>query len=345
MLKRPQLAHVRYVKAKGTLYAYFNTGQRKPNGRPLYAALPPPGSVGFFDAYTAMLGARTKRDKREYTVSRLVDEYERSAAFKELAHNSRTVYSATLRRIDELLGEASVAEVDQPVIQLVLDNEPFGASSHNMFLAVIAAMFRWRWQRDKTTPKPTEGIARRKGGEHEPWPEPIVDAALAADNPRIRLAVHLLYFTGQRIGDMVKMRWSDIREGVMEVEQRKTGKTVWIPLISELAAELARTPKHGLTILAATNGKPYPTDTIRKELQAFTLGLGTRTVPHGLRKNAVNALLEAGCTVAETASITGQSYKIVEYYAKRINQRGMAQAAIIKLENKRGTRKQDGKRA
>lgn len=336
MLRPPQLPHVRYVKAKGKLYAYFNTGKRKPSGRPLYAALPPPGSVGFFDAYTTMLGARTKRERKEYTVARLVQDYQRSAAFNDdLKANSRTAYCTTLRRIDELLGEFPVSGVDQDVIQIVLDGESLGAGSHNMFLSVIAAMFRWRWQRDKTTPKPTEGIARRKGGEHEPWPEPIVDAALAADNPRIRLAVHLLYFTGQRIGDMVKMRWSDIREGVMEVEQQKTGKVVWIPLISELAAELARTPKHGLTILAATNGKPYPTDTIRKELQAFTLGLGTRTVPHGLRKNAVNALLEAGCTVAETASITGQSYKIVEYYAKRINQRGMAQAAIHKLEIKR----------
>lgn len=55
------------------------------------------------------------------------------------------------------------------------------------------------------------------------------------------------------------------------------------------------------------------------------------------------ALLEAGCSVAETASITGQTYKVVEHYAKRINMRGMAKAAIIKLGNKRGSRKPNRK--
>lgn len=342
--KHPKLKHVRYVPAKGKTYAYFDTGKRKPNGRPIYTSLPPPGSVGFFDSYAAMVGARTKREKKEYTVSHLIRDYEKSAAFRDLAENTQTVYSLTLRSVGERLGDYPVLALTSDDIQLILDNEEMGAGAHNMFIAVIGAMYKWRWHRDKSTPKPTEGMARRKSVDHKPWPDHVVEAALSADSARIRLAVHLLYFTGQRIGDMVKMRWSDIRDGVIEIEQEKTGKTVWVPLISELADELARTAKVGLTILASPIGNPYPTDTIRKELQAFTARLGVKTVPHGLRKNAVNSLLLAGCTVAETASITGQSYKVVEDYAKRINMRGMAKAAIVKLENKRGLRKPDGKR-
>jgi len=44
-----------------------------------------------------------------------------------------------------------------------------------------------------------------------------------------------------------------------------------------------------------------------------------RFVFHGLRKSAVVFLLEAGCSDAETASITGQSRRIVEHYAKQVN--------------------------
>jgi len=58
-------------------------------------------------------------------------------------------------------------------------------------------------------------------------------------------------------------------------------------------------------------------------------------VPHGLRKNAVNALLEAGCTVAEVAAITGQTYGVVEHYAARVNRRHLGKAAIVKLETRR----------
>ena len=58
-----------------------------------------------------------------------------------------------------------------------------------------------------------------------------------------------------------------------------------------------------------------------------------RLVFHGLRKSAVVMLLEAGCTTAEVASITGQSYEMVEHYAKQVRQRKLAAAAIAKWEN------------
>jgi hypothetical protein len=53
---------------------------------------------------------------------------------------------------------------------------------------------------------------------------------------------------------------------------------------------------------------------------------GYKVVPHGLRKNAVNTLLEVGCTVAEVSSITGQSLQMVEHYAKQINKRSWQKA-------------------
>ena len=55
-------------------------------------------------------------------------------------------------------------------------------------------------------------------------------------------------------------------------------------------------------------------------------------VPHGLRKNAVCALLEAGCTVNEVSSITGQTAQIVEHYAREVNQLKLAEEAIRKWE-------------
>jgi hypothetical protein len=57
-----------------------------------------------------------------------------------------------------------------------------------------------------------------------------------------------------------------------------------------------------------------------------------RLVFHGLRKSAVVFLLEAGCSDAETVSITGQSRDMVEHYAKQVNQRRLAAAAILKWE-------------
>jgi len=44
-------------------------------------------------------------------------------------------------------------------------------------------------------------------------------------------------------------------------------------------------------------------------------------------------LLEAGCTTAEVASITGQSFEMVKHYARQVSQRKLAAAAIAKWEN------------
>jgi transposase len=64
-----------------------------------------------------------------------------------------------------------------------------------------------------------------------------------------------------------------------------------------------------------------------------------RRVFHGLRKSAVVFLLEAGASDAEVAAITGQSRQMVEHYARAVNQKRLAAAAVLKWENLRRTRR------
>jgi hypothetical protein len=111
------------------------------------------------------------------------------------------------------------------------------------------------------------------------------------------------------------------------VRQTKTGKEVEPPLTEALQAELARHPKTMGTVITGINEMG-----LRRRMQTFTRKLGVETVPHGLRKNAVNVLLEAGCTVPEVAAITGQTHAIVEKYAAKVNRRKLGQSAIVKLE-------------
>lgn len=53
---------------------------------------------------------------------------------------------------------------------------------------------------------------------------------------------------------------------------------------------------------------------------------------HGLRKLAVVFLLEAGSTDTEVPAITGQSRAMVEHYARQVNQKKLAAAAVLKWE-------------
>lgn len=325
----PKLKHVRYVRTRGKVYAYFNTGRKTRDGRPEYAAMPNPASASFFQSYAALKGARDARAKPSYTFAKLVKEYQGSAEFAAKSDGTRKTYNSILKQAVDLLGDFPLEAVDRTAIQMILDRSEWGGGKHNLFVAVIGVIYKWGRARGRTESQPTQGIAVAETGEHAAWPNDVLEEALRAEG-RPGLAVALLLYTGQRIGDVCAMRWSAIKGDALTVTQQKTGKRLVIALHAELRAVLERAPKTGMTILVGDKGRPVSTQTIREEVKA--LAGREELKPHGLRKNAVIALLRARCTVAEVASVTGQSFKLVEYYARQIDQERMAEAAILRWE-------------
>jgi integrase len=335
MVKPPRLDHVKWTRSKGRLYPYFNTGKKHPNGQPVRTRLPDYTHPSFWPKYASLKAARDKRTERAYTVASACDGYEASKHYRDKADGTRRLYSYVLRIIRDGLGYFPINELKRRHVQGLLDKGLPSPSLHNPALAVLGLVYRHAREQGKTELFPTRDFDKAKGGSHHAWPESLIEAGLRSEHDRTRLAVHLLFFTGQRIGDVCKMRWSDVRDDEIYVVQQKTGKKLWVPFHSELRAELDRTPKRGLTIITNHEGHPMTPQVIRRELKALGKLYGVAVVPHGLRKNAVISLLEAGCSVAETAAITGQTYRVVEQYAAEISQRRMGKAAILKLEQRR----------
>lgn len=331
MAKPPSLPHVKFTRAKGKWYAYFNTG-RKVNGKIVYAPLPPFGSAGFYEKYAAYKGHRDRKTSAVLTVEALANEFEKSAKFRTLATASQVAYMTVLRRLVKEIGKAPAGKVERKHIRHIADERIDSAGTRNMFIRVVGALYAWARDMELVDNKPTEGLKVTKPEPYEPWPQSLLDAALTSDNDRIRLAVHLLYYTGQRIGDVCKMRWDAIAGDAITVTQQKTGKTLQIHIGPQLAAELERTERKTQTILTNAWGKPIARITLHKDLKEFAAAHGHDVVPHGLRKNAVISLLQAGCTVPQVAAITGQTHGIVEHYAKRIDQYAMGRAAIEKRD-------------
>lgn len=339
MPKGDDLPHVKRVRSKGRDYYYFDTGVRNEHGKRIFNRLPDIAAPDFGTVYASMKAGVTRRADVSpvLTVGGLIRHYERSPEFNRLSDGTQRTYGYALRKIDAQMARAPVDDVEPRDLGVLLAKLGSAAGSVNLTRSVMAALYKWG-KRKHLVSKKTDPIGSYETipmGSHEPWPVAILDAALASDLPRLKLAVHLLYYTAQRIGDVCAMRWGDVRDGAVSVVQRKTGRALTIRLHDNLASLLVATPMHGLTILTQADGRPVGDDAIRKEIQAFTAGYGVHLVPHGLRKNAVIALLEAGCSVAETAAVSGQSFQMVEYYAKQRDQKILSSAAILKWQDRR----------
>ena len=329
-----KLPYVKLVTAKGKRYAYFDTGTKTPAGKPILRRLPEIGAPGFGDAYAACLAGRTRRANvaSVLTVPALIDLYERSPEFRRLAASTRRTYGYYLGVIGEQRNIAPAGEVERRDVLRMRAKMADRTGAANGMIRTMRALYRWARDNEHVANDPCGGVQLFDSKDYEPWPEALVDQALASPDRAIRLPVALLYYTAQRIGDVCKMRWSDARDDYVAVKQEKTKKDMDILLHAALRAELDASAKTSLTILADSIGRPLKVDTLRDRLQAWAADRGCKVVPHGLRKNAVNALLEAGCTVAETAAVSGQSLQMIEHYAKRRSGRKLSTAAIHKLE-------------
>jgi integrase len=325
------IPHVKRTKAKGHTYYYFDTGQLDEKGKRIWKKLPPPTDRTFGAVYAAMMGHRTRRANivAQLNLRGLVDLYQASDKFAKLAKSTRDLYELYQRELVDKLGTAPAQLVERKDIVLLLDRMADRPGAANMVLRAGSAAYTWARRRGHVTNDPFADIEEMATGEHQPWPEDVLAKALASKDDFVRLSVHLLYYTAQRIGDVAALTWRDIEGDTISVTQKKTGKQLFIPIHEELAKELARHERSLATIIP---GKPNEgkNNKIRLAIQAACAPV--KVVPHGLRKNAVNSLLEAGCSTGETAAISGQSLQMVEYYAKSRSQKKLGKAAMLKWQ-------------
>ena len=129
-------------------------------------------------------------------------------------------------------------------------------------------------------PMPAQGPVDVNVGRHTPGPWEVV----AGDDYRIEAAacvelqdaMDLNYLTGQRPADVLKMRFADIKDGALEVQQGKTTKKLRILLesggqrtgLGRLIDRVRGRAVSSLFIVATPAGKPLSRWTLRTRFDA-----------------------------------------------------------------------------
>jgi integrase len=316
---------------------------RRPGTRQV--ALPGlPGSPEFMQAYSdAMAGAPaavgTTRHKPG-TLGSLAADFMRSAEFANLKPSSQATYrfvlDPVLRRDGHRLVRDLPADKARKLIEEIGEHRPGMA---NLTRSVLQRMFTYAMDIGLRRDNPFNRTPRYKLGTHHTW----TDAELGAFEKRWllgtreRLAYALLLYTGQRVGDVVRMQRSDIRRGAIHVVQDKTGAELYIDLHPALLRAIKAGPSNGLYLIGDKDGRPIKRDRLSALIAAAVkaAGLPRRCVAHGLRKAALRRLAEHGSTAKQIQAVSGhRTLTEVERYTRDADQQRLARAAISTLPDK-----------
>jgi len=274
------------------------------------------------------------------TMAALVEAYQESAHFNNLADKTKHEYRRYHDVFVEMWRNVKVARI-RPKHVLELQeanaNTPFKA---NYMIKTLSALLAWGVPREYSDNNPCREVkALRTGDGWEPWSWDQINHFKAHAAPHIWAVAAFCLYTGQRISDVLNMKWTDIRNGMISVKQEKTGKPIFIPIHDDLQPVLDRLPRSSINILTNSRGVPWKSGwnaALRRQLDKPEMAplREDRLVTHGLRKSACCFLAECECTDAEIQAITGHSKGMVDHYRKGVNQVKLAKKAILKFSRK-----------
>lgn len=329
-----------YVYPKGRRgYLYFCRRGAKP-----VRMLCAPGTADFAAEYARLMKGNLAPPTR--TVRKLIAHYVASPQWAKLAKNTQKSYRRHFAYFEEIIGGVDPATIRRVhVIEMrdALADKPTDASRKVAALSTLMEhAINIDWIR-KANGNPAKDVRKLPGlkGKRQPWPADKIAAFRAASDPRSLLIFELLIGTGQRIGDVLAMRWTDIESGGIHVTQAKTDARIWVPCVPRLARMLEATPRRGEHIVTQDNGRPVGYNLAWRDFMEIRRKIGAEASDiHALRHTAASEIAALpGMTREHVKAITGHSSDdMADHYS-----RAAAQLARAKeVGNVRGTEDESG---
>lgn len=341
-MKKPRYVNEFFDRHGRPRYYFRFRGQRWP--------LPAPEDPGFAAAYEAL-----KRKAEEApilpprnlafmtgTFGWAIERYLASGDFAALADATQRNHRRVLDILKKDYGAGLLRDMQARHIKTIRNRirDAHTTTAADIALGLISTIWEFADERldQDLEADPTVGIRRvhKVSKEHEPWPQWLIDKFIATAPVPLRLAVRLLLFTGQRRSDVVKMKWSQFDGEFIEVSQQKTKELLSIPCHRDLRAHLEAAPRTSEFILVGERGgHGYKAASLSALITRHLRSIGVTGgySAHGLRKNAGNALAEAGCSTRQIMAVLGhRTYQMAMHYTKRASQRRLARDAFDKWE-------------
>jgi integrase len=179
------------------------------------------------------------------------------------------------KKIKPVFGEASVDLLKPEHMMRYFDSRTAKVSAKKE-IKFLSVLFNWARARGfMSIANPVTGITRQmksKEGRDIYVTDEMLKLVYDCSVPVIQDAIDLAYLTGQRPADVLGMRWEQVKDGALWVEQGKTKAKVQIDIVGELAVVLDRIKARGvvgMTMLADPKGQQLkPSGYFRSQFKA-----------------------------------------------------------------------------
>jgi len=284
-------------------------------------------SEPFTDAWWseyALLLKGTPPPPKGKTFRALIASYKRSDRFTKRAPRTRRDYDKVLAFVEDRLGGQDVGKVRRHHVVAWRDQNTGRFADY--LVQVLRVLFEHAIDKGWRDDNPAKGVQTvyRPSGTRKAWPDDLVRAARETATGETLLLFELLVGTGQRIGDVLRMRWSDIAGDAIHVGQGKTGAELWVPFTDRLRETLREAPRRGETILTGKRGRPlsYRAAADRMRKLRAAIGAGEAHDTHALRYTTTAELAALGCDDDLIMAVTGHRTKaMVAKYAGAARQK------------------------
>lgn len=295
----------------------------------------------FYAEYARILN-KTAPKPKAFLVKGLVRSYYKSNKYQSLKPRTQKDYRKFLDRLERNFGGVMVRTVKRKNVISWRDGlaKTDGAHYANYFVRVLRILFRYAGDIDELpmSENPAQGVEAVKYDKKtpKPWSKDLITAARDArpHGTRTRLLFELLYCTGQRVGDVLAMEWTDIRGDAIDVSQNKTDAALEIPLTDDLKECLRRAERTGETILTPYGeSRPLSYRSAAKDMMDLRKEVGAeKHTIHAIRHTVASEIAAGDGDDEEIMSMTGHTTKgMVAHYAGPARQRARA----VKAQKKR----------
>jgi integrase len=289
-----------------------------------------PGTAEFAVEYAALM--KGKAAPATVSVGKMIDAYQRSPEWRKLSKNTRKSYARHLAYFAEKIGEVHPDRIKGRHVLEMRDSLSDKPTDANRKVACLSALYAWGRPLDWCKDNPTIGVKKLDpaGPKRGPWPVDLIQAARATATGETLLLFEMLLGTGQRVADVLRMRWGDMDADGIKVTQQKTEAVVYVPLTDRLRRLLSQTPKRGLFIITQPNGRPVSYNLAWVWMMDLRRQIGAEAYDiHSLRHSAASEIASLpGMTADHVRAITGHSaVSMVRLYAGEAMQKARAKEA------------------